>query len=149
MMRKLISISTVILGLMIAVVLLNPTNKVFAASIVDSGTCGDSLTWTIDSEGTLTISGTGSMNDYNFTYINNTVYNDSRPWKEYRLSIKRIIVNSGATSIGKYAFTSCTALGSVTLPSTITTRGQFAFRDSSITSINFPESLNTLPSLSG
>ena len=36
----------------------------FAASIVDSGTCGTDLTWTLDSDGLLTISGTGSMSSY-------------------------------------------------------------------------------------
>ena len=30
---------------------------------VDSGTCGDDLTWTLDASGTLTISGTGEMTD--------------------------------------------------------------------------------------
>jgi len=35
-----------------------------AAEVVGSGTCGDNLTWVLDDEGTLTISGTGDMNDY-------------------------------------------------------------------------------------
>ena len=34
------------------------------AEIVSSGTCGDNLTWTLDREGTLTISGEGRMSDY-------------------------------------------------------------------------------------
>ena len=39
----------------------------FAATEVASGTCGangDNLTWTLDSDGTLTISGSGAMADY-------------------------------------------------------------------------------------
>lgn len=44
-----------------------------AGNIVDSGYCGGegngtNLTWTLDSEGTLTISGNGKMRDYN-TYV--------------------------------------------------------------------------------
>ena len=34
-------------------------------SVMGSGTCGDHLTWTLDDAGTLTISGTGGMSDYN------------------------------------------------------------------------------------
>ena len=34
------------------------------AKAATSGTCGENLTWTLDSEGTLTISGTGKMEDY-------------------------------------------------------------------------------------
>ena len=32
-----------------------------ADDVVDGGSCGDNLTWTLDSAGTLTISGTGDM----------------------------------------------------------------------------------------
>ena len=35
------------------------------ASVVDSGTCGKKLKWTLDEEGTLTVSGTGDMYSYN------------------------------------------------------------------------------------
>ena len=43
------------------VALLCLTATVSAAEIVESGECGDNLTWTLDDEGTLTISGTGPM----------------------------------------------------------------------------------------
>ena len=36
----------------------------FSVSAENSGNCGDSLTWTLDDEGSLTISGTGRMYDY-------------------------------------------------------------------------------------
>ena len=41
-----------------------------AADTVASGTCGaegDNLAWTLDSEGVLTISGTGAMADYSYS----------------------------------------------------------------------------------
>ena len=34
------------------------------ADVVDSGTCGANLTWSLDSEGTLTISGTGKITNF-------------------------------------------------------------------------------------
>ncbi|MBR4723694.1 MAG: hypothetical protein IK072_03050, partial [Clostridia bacterium] len=35
-----------------------------SATIVSNGTCGDNLTWTLDDNGRLTISGTGTMTDH-------------------------------------------------------------------------------------
>ena len=63
-----------------------------AASIIDSGTCGaqgDNLKWTLDSEGILTIIGTGEMKDYG-----NTGFAAS-PWggKGYNAKIKKVIIN--------------------------------------------------------
>ena len=34
-------------------------------NIYDSGSCGENVTWTLTADGTLTISGTGAMTDYN------------------------------------------------------------------------------------
>ena len=39
-----------------------------SAATVDSGSCGNSATWTLDDEGTLTISGTGEMYGYTYEY---------------------------------------------------------------------------------
>ena len=36
---------------------------IYAATVVDSGTCGDNATWSLNSSGTLTISGTGEIYD--------------------------------------------------------------------------------------
>lgn len=62
-MKKRI-VSFILAALLICTLL--PTS-VFAADIVASGTCGaqgDNLAWSLDSDGTLTISGTGEMHDY-------------------------------------------------------------------------------------
>ena len=64
------------------------------ADTTASGTCGDNLTWTLDSEGILTISGTGDMYDYEYK---------KAPWFG-DTEITKIVVNSGVTSIGAYAF---------------------------------------------
>ena len=62
------------------------------ASAATSGTCGDNLTWTLDN-GTLTISGTGKMKDYD--------REDYRPasWYSNRKSIKNIVIEKGVTNI--------------------------------------------------
>ena len=82
-----------------------------------SGSCGYNLTWTLDN-GTLTISGSGSMTDYKSA---------STPWDKSRSSIKAVIIENGVTSIGDYAFFLCTALTSITTGDTVTSIGKCAF----------------------
>ena len=91
-----------------------------ASDSVSSGTCGDNLTWSLNSEGTMTISGTGMMKDYE-SY--------SGPWGTMRDSIKKIVIESGVTSIGKHAFIHCTELTSVSIPGSVKTIGIRAFNN--------------------
>ena len=70
-----------------------------------SGTCGENLTWELDLEtGTLTISGTGDMKDYEQVYNGDADYSfsSSSPWSNCD-DIKSVIIESGVTSIGKCA----------------------------------------------
>ena len=120
-MKKRI-VSFILAALLICTLL--PTS-VFAAGIVASGTCGaqgDNLTWTLDSDGTLTISGTGEMHDYNDFHLDNRT-----PWVDYNEQIKTVIVKSGVTSIGTYAFYKCGALTQVDIADTVRSIGNYAF----------------------
>lgn len=77
------------------------------AATVDSGQCGDDLTWTLDSNGTLTISGSGAMEDYTLEWdyqANESNRTSSAPWGKKGDEVKRIIINSGVTNIGANAF---------------------------------------------
>ena len=74
-------------------------------TIVDSGTCGaqgDNVTWTLDSEGTLTVAGTGSMTDWS--------QKTDTPWWPVYDKIERVIVEDGVTSVGAHAFEAAPAL---------------------------------------
>ena len=62
-------------------------------------TCGENLTWSLDSDGVLTISGTGYMTQY---------IGEKPGWYEDRNKIKSIIIMPGVTSIGSHAFDDCT-----------------------------------------
>ena len=72
------------------------------AAIVDSGTCGDNLTWELDDNGTLTIRGMGNMEDYGWW--------NAAPWESNRSDIKTVVIQDGVTTIGWYAFEGCSGL---------------------------------------
>ena len=110
-----------------------------SAIYAQSGTCGNNLTWMLDAEtAVLTISGTGTMND--FDPRRNPV-----PWGNYTSIIKTVIINDGVTSIGGEAFAECSSLTSVTIPNSVTSIGGYAFDFcSSLTSITIPESVTSI-----
>ena len=113
------------------------TIKANAAEIAE-GTCGTELTWKL-SDGILTITGTGSMTNW-------TSYSVA-PWDSYKDSITSVVINSGVTSVGNYAFYNCAALKTVSLPEELTSIGNYAFRDcSSLATVKLPESLQTIGS---
>ena len=107
------------------------------SAVVESGTCGENLTWTLDAAGTLTVSGTGAMEDYRFP--------DRAPWYSNCDSIKAVVIESGVISIGEYAFCDCDSLTSITIPEGVTAIGDRAFDGCrSLISINIPESVTTI-----
>ncbi len=123
-----------------------------------TGTCGESLTWTL-AGGTLTISGSGAMTDYNES--------NTAPWYSGREQITAVVVDRGVTGIGAYAFYGCVNLIDITLPEGLTAIGEYAFkgcsalgrveilngmttlgydafRESGITEVVLPEGLKTI-----
>lgn len=99
---------------------------------VASGDCGDDLTWTLDDNGILTISGTGAMWD-----------NERKsPWCNF--DITTAVIEMGVTSIGGLAFDDC-SLTSVAIPNSVTSIGYYAFIDcSSLTSVTIPNSVTSI-----
>ena len=101
-----------------------------------SGTCGDNLTWIFDIETyTLTISGTGDMDNYLSNY---------HPWMDYENEIKKIVVEDGVTSIGAYAFYNYSWVTEVDLPDTLVKIGDYALYGCSMTSIELADTLTTI-----
>lgn len=93
-----------------------PTRSLAAAS----GTCGDDLTWEFnDRNGELTISGTGSMYDYNDSI--------EIPWFDHLSQIKQITVGDGVTRIGNCAFLWANNLTTALLSDTVVSLGDYAF----------------------
>ena len=105
--------------------------------ILASGTCGaqgDNLTWTLTTDGVLTIVGTGEMEAFN-----------QAPWYTWRNSILSVVIENGATTISPVAFMSCNFLSHVEIPSTVTTIGDGAFTSCyALSEIAIPNSVKSL-----
>ena len=103
----------------------------FAAA---TGRCGDSITWTLDDSGNLTLSGSGEMW--------NNGYDDS-PFKDYE--IRKATVKYGITSIGESAFLGCRGMTELTLPNSVTSIGGNAFEGcSGLTELILPNSVSSI-----
>ena len=87
-----------------------------------AGSCGESAFWHLYDDGTLVISGSGSMADYA------SVPATSRPpWYSQIARISSIVIEDGITAIGSYSFADCTHVISVSVPSSVKTIGAAAF----------------------
>ena len=111
-----------------------------AASAASSGNCGDSgsnVTWLLDDNGTLTISGSGKMED---------CYDEcSQPWYDNLSDITSVVIEPGVTYIGKFAFFEHSGLTSITIPSSVISIGQGAFEYcSGLTSITIPDGVTSI-----
>lgn len=70
--------------------------------VLTSGKCGANATYTLKSDGTMVISGTGPMYSYQY---DSKEYCSTAPWASgYRSKIKKNIIEDGITSVGAYAF---------------------------------------------
>ena len=106
-------------------------------NIVSRGLCGDSVTYELDENGLLVISGSGDMDKYGGIV--------SCPWAEQREDIKTVIIKKGVTSIGEFAFASCTNLTAITIPDSVTSIGIDAFSECiSMTAITIPDSVTSI-----
>ena len=94
-----------------------------ASEIVASGNCGSNGTYTLTSDGTLTISGNGfvSCNVYSSSYIKNL------PWYNYRKNITTVVIEEGVTGLGEYTFYECTNLENVYIPKSLKSVGGYSF----------------------
>ena len=90
---------------------------------VTGGSCGDNLTWKLDDSGTLTISGTGAMYDYEAFFGDDS--HTTAPW--YGLPIEKLVLEEGITYIGRSAFQFGGPKGQLVLPDSLESIGSCAF----------------------
>lgn len=101
----------------------------------------ESITWELKDDGTLIISGKGDMPDYYYTIRYKS------PWYKYsrkkQISIKSVIIEEGITSIGDYAFYN-NSITTLTIPNSVTNIGDWAFYCNDITTLNIPNSVKNI-----
>lgn len=89
--------------------------------ILASGKCGENAYWTLDANGTLIITGEGSISDEA-----NDEYKQGG-WSAQRAKIKVVVIKQGITKIGRSAFGDCENLMKVDIPSSVIAIGDYAF----------------------
>ena len=115
----------------------------FGAEIEASGTCGaqgDNVRWSLDSDGVMTISGSGAMEDYSvFEPITRS------PWYEKHLAHKvtKLVIEPGVTTVGDSAFLGCN-IAEVSLPEGLTRIGAYGFEDNEFTEIEIPGTVTAI-----
>ena len=109
---------------------------------VFTGKCGDNLTWKIDNNEVLTISGTGRIPDYNDPSSGG---NNTAPWYGYAYQIKKVVLGSGVQNIGNNAFAGCYGMTDITIPDGVTSIGDSAFDwCSALTEISIPGTVSSI-----
>ena len=99
------------------------------------------VTATLNVNGTLTIIGTGKMQDF----PHNESGTPTSPWYEERNNIKALEIQNGVTNIGSNAFVYCKGITSVTIPNSVKSIGKDAFSVcSGLKSISIPNSVTSI-----
>ncbi len=105
--------------------------------ILQTGLCGENVSFTLYGDGELVISGTGNMTNYTSA--------SAVPWYSNRSMIEKAVIGDGITSIGNLAFYYCTSLASVNIPDGVKTIGNSAFEVcSKLTSIKIPDEVTSI-----
>ena len=117
-------------------------NNIYGVGLIENEAYTYQSQWTsgsttctfVLSTGVLTVSGNGAMADY--------TYQSLPGWYSLRDYITQVVVEEGVTAIGAYAFNECTAVVTVTIPSTMTMIGDYAFYQcTGTTDVYFHENL--------
>ena len=101
-----------------------------------SGMCGDKVSWELKGR-TMTISGGDAMWDYS--------PESPSAYSEFMERIDTVIIESGVTKVGDYAFSNFSSLTFVALPTGLKTIGGMAFLNcTALTYVEFPQDLTNI-----
>ena len=107
------------------------------AAIIASGKCGDGISWSLDENGVLWLSGEGRMDSYGRASV--------VPWAQVRDQIELVYFDRDITNVGQYAFYGCENLKDVSLPDLLDDIGQYSFSlCGHLTSVLIPDGAKTI-----
>lgn len=130
-------ILSLLLSIVMLIALSPATMTVYAAT---SGKCGANITWTLDSNGTLSIGGIGKMYDYSYGSSTNP-----SPFYALKNDIKNVVIGEQVTYIGNYIFSGCSNMLKVNIPKSVTSIGKYAFSScKNLTTITIPELVTSI-----
>lgn len=137
------------LAIVLAAIMLISAFPVVNAFATKKGKCGDNVQWRLDTNGTLTVSGSGRMYDYAYKGegmdLDFVEYGSDTPWVQSREKIKKIVIRGDVTYIGTSAFSGLTALKTVNISAKVKTIGKNAFEYSkSLEFVKLPEGIETI-----
>lgn len=136
--KKLIAIIAAVVVLLVAGALI-ASHFISGGSgeVVDSGKCGEKVSWSLDSNGLIVISGEGQMDNYsNYTEV---------PWCSRVGEIKSLAVSDGVTSVGNRAFYACDSLKEANISESVRSVGDYSFFGcTSLDNMILPSSVTSL-----
>lgn len=122
------------------------------STIIASGKCGaegdgSNLKWSLTSDGTLAIRGSGAMKEGYYGYKRyDSTYITTVPWGAYKDILKKLIMEDGITCISSYAFYGCERItGNCIIPNSVTVINDWAFTGCRFTgNLTIPSSVTTI-----
>lgn len=129
-------IGTIIAAIITMLLFTNVIALADDVTVLTSGSCGydgADVTYTLTSDGVFTVSGTGYMDSYVLTSSGAP----TMPWKNYRDSIKEIVIEDGILNVSYGGFANCKYLTKITLASSVKNLDPYCFYGCSLlTDIN-------------
>lgn len=108
------------------------------STVTNTGSCGGNVTWSLDSDGVVTVSGTGEMGNYGW-------YGDVNPnrvFQDLSGSVRKVVIEDGVKNVGSGVFFRLENLTDVTIPDSVTSIGVDSFNYcTALESITLPETV--------
>lgn len=108
------------------------------STVTNTGSCGENVTWSLDSDGVVTVSGTGEMSNYGW-------YGDVNPnrvFQDLSGSVRKVVIEDGVKNVGSGVFFRLENLTDVTIPDSVTSIGVDSFNYcTALESITLPETV--------